>query len=141
MYIQFYLCEIGTGKVRTSDSTLVKLCDCDTGPSNSKRLKITDNEPRQPEVTSPPKFTVLLRELSGKVSADWEYIGLSLEIEQGDLSAIKRDHQESKTCFREVLRLWLKQVDPPPTWSAMVEALEVLDHKPLAKNLKMKYCI
>ena len=118
----------------------MKLCDYNTGPSNPKHIRMTGNEPRQPEVTSPPKFTVLLRELSSKVSADWEYIGLSLDLEQGRLTAIKSDHHESKICFREMLKLWLKQVHPPPTWSSMVEALEVLDHRSLAEDLKMKYC-
>ena len=91
-------------------------------------------------MTKSPKFITLLKELSSKVSADWEYIGLALEIEQGDLSTIKSDHHEAKICFRELLRLWMKQIDPPPTWSIMVEALEALDHKSLAEDLKTKYC-
>ena len=99
-----------------------------------------NGEPRQPEVTSPPKFGVLLNELLSKVSADWEDIGLTLELEQGQLSAIKSDHHESNKCFREMLKLWLKQVDPPPTWSAIIEAIRILQYKPLAEELRKKYC-
>ena len=47
----------------------------------------------------------LLNELLSKVSADWEDIGLTLELEQGQLSVIKSDHHESKKCFREMLKL------------------------------------
>ena len=111
-----------------------------TGPSNPKRARMADDESSQPEVTSPPKFTTLLKELSSKVSANWEYIGLVLELEQGDLSAIKSDHQDSKKCFWEMLKLWLKQANPPPTWSAIIEAIDVLEYKQLAENLKKKYC-
>ena len=101
---------------------------------------MTDGEPSQPEVTKPPKFTTLLRELSSEVSADWEDIGIGLELKQGDLSAIKSDHHESKKCFREMMKLWLKQVDPPPTWSAIIEAIEVFEYESLADDLRKKYC-
>ena len=98
------------------------------GPSNPKYSRTTI------------EFTTLLKELCSKVSADWEDIGLLLKIEGGLLSAIKSDHQQSQKCFREMLKLWLKQVDPCPTWSAIIEAIEVLEYKSLAKRLRKKYC-
>ena len=116
------------------------LHDSYAGPSNPKRARIADDESSQPEVTSPPNFTTLLIELLNKVSADWEDIGLILKLEQGDLSAIKTDHQDSKKCFREMLKLWLKQINPPPSWSAIINAIKVLEHKPLAEELRKKYC-
>jgi hypothetical protein len=117
----------------------MKLCGYKTGPSNPKRSKMTVSGPRQPEVTSPLKFGVLLKELLCKVSADWEDIGLTLDLNEGDLSAIKNDHHESKKCFREMLKLWLKQVEPPPTWSAIIEAIDTLQYESLAKELRKKY--
>ena len=113
-----------------------------TGPSNPKRARIANDESSQPEVTSPPRFITLLRELSSKVSADGEDIGVALDLEQGQLNTMKCHHQQSMRCFREMLKLWLKQVNPPPTWSAIIEAIEVLDpkYKPLAETLKKKYC-
>ena len=101
---------------------------------------MTDGGPRQPEVTSPPRFIVLLKELLSKVSADWEDIGLALDLEQGQLSAIRSDHRESNKCFREMLKLWLNQVEPPPTWSAIIDAIDTLQHKLLAEELRKKYC-
>ena len=101
---------------------------------------MTDGGPRQPEVTSPLKFSDLLSELLSEVSADWEDIGLILELKEGQLSAIKSDHQESNKCFREMLKLWLKQVEPPPTWSAIIKAIHILKYESLAEELRKKYC-
>ena len=101
---------------------------------------MTDDGPRQPEVTSPPKFSNLLKELLSKVSADWEDIGLALELKEGQLSAIRSDHHESNKCFREMLKLWLKQIEPPPTWSAIIEAVRILQYESLAEELRKKYC-
>ena len=70
------------------------------------------------------------------MSADWEDIGLALELM---LCALESDHQQPKN-FREMLKLWLKQVDPPPTWSAIIEATEVLGNEPLAEELGKKHC-
>jgi hypothetical protein len=118
----------------------MKLYGIETGPSNPKRSRMTDGGPRQPEVTSPPKFSELLKELLSKVSADWEDIGLTLDLEQGQLNVIRSDHRESNKCFREMLKLWLKQVEPPPTWSAIIEAIRILQHESLARELRRKYC-
>ena len=92
------------------------------------------------QLATSPKITTLLKELSSKVSAEWEDIGLFLEIEEGRLSAIKSDHKQSRKCFQEMLKLWLKQVDPCPTWSAIIEAIELLEYESLAKELREKYC-
>ena len=39
-----------------------------------------------------------------------------------------------------MLKLWLKQVEPPPTWSAIIEAIGVLEYESLAEELRKKYC-
>ena len=88
-------------------------------------------------------FTTVLRELSSKVSADWEDVGLFLGLGLGRLDIIKADNpSDCQKCFREMIKVWFKQqVDPPPSWSAMVEALDVLGHNSLAQNLREKYQI
>ena len=63
-----------------------------------------------------------------------------LNIEEGVLDIIKRDYpQDSRMCFYKMMQEWLKQDDPPPTWSAIIEAIEILGHESLARNLKDKY--
>ena len=56
----------------------------------------------------------------------WMNIGIELDILKTDLDAIKATVQGGNPgdCLTEMLTLWLKQVDPPPTWSALVTALK-----------------
>ena len=85
-------------------------------------------------------FAVLLKELSGRVSSMWEDIGLYLGLKSDSLDIIKTDHpNQSKDCFREMIKLWLRQVHPRPSWSAMIEAIEILGHELLAQNLREKF--
>jgi hypothetical protein len=52
-------------------------------------------------------------------------IGIELNIVKTDLDAIKAtEGGNPKHCLTEMLTLWLKRVNPPPTWSALVAALE-----------------
>ena len=87
-----------------------------------------------------PKLKDLQRELYSRVANDWEDIGIQLDIEEGQLKQIKSDNAgECKKCLREMLRIWLSRVDPPPSWSDIAEALEVLEHAELATNIRSKY--
>ena len=63
-----------------------------------------------------------------------------LDIEQGLLENIKADNKDSNGCLREMLKVWLKRADPPPSWSAVVSAVEVLEDQKLAKTLHDRYC-
>ena len=45
-----------------------------------------------------------------------------------------------ENCLQEMLKVWLKQLDPAPRGPVMVEALEVLGEPKLARELKDKYC-
>ena len=88
-------------------------------------------------------FTAVLKELSSKVSADWEDFGLFLGLGLGRLDIIKADNpSDSQKCFREMIKVWFKQqVNPPPSWSALVKALDDLGQNSLAQNLRDKYQI
>ena len=72
----------------------------------------------------------------------WKDIGLELDIIQTDLDAIEAVHRSDiGRCLTEMLALWLKQVDPPPTWTAMVAALQdpTIGEGELAKELESKF--
>ena len=82
-------------------------------------------------------YITLVKELSGEVSADWEDIGLMLGLNQGSLNSIKGNYpSQCKKCFREMIKLWLKQIRPLPSWSAIAEVIEVLEYESLAQKLK-----
>ena len=86
-----------------------------------------------------PELKVLLRELQ-KGANEWEDIGIELDIE-GQLRQINADKGgDSKACLREMLRVWLSRVSPPPSWLAMAVALDTLGHQDIATQLKSKYC-
>ena len=56
----------------------------------------------------------------------WYNIGLNLHIKSGTLDAIRHNcHHQCEDCLREVLKEWLKQVEPRPTWDALQEALNL----------------
>lgn len=88
-----------------------------------------------------PRFTTLLNELSSRVAARWEDIGSSLQLEPGLLEIIRKDNpSDCRACFREMLKEWMKQVDPLPTWSAIIKAVKDCGYSILARELRRKYC-
>lgn len=85
-------------------------------------------------------YNILLKELSIKLSSIWEDIGIHLGLNMDLLDIIKKDNpNDSKSCFKEMIKLWWKQIDPPTSWAAIIEVIENLGHKRLAKDLKLKY--
>ncbi|MCG8626867.1 MAG: death domain-containing protein, partial [Proteobacteria bacterium] len=73
----------------------------------------------------PPRLTTLLNELTNRISAKWEEIGISLRLESGLLEIIKEDNpKDCRACLRNVLKEWLKQIDPPPSWVAIIKAVK-----------------
>ena len=88
-----------------------------------------------------PKLKDLLSELLTKVASKWMNIGILLDIEQGKLKTVKADHgSDSESCLREMLQIWLNQVEPSPTWSAMAKAIKSVGNPELASDLRTKYC-
>ena len=88
-----------------------------------------------------PELKDLLRELRGKVANEWEDLGILLGINDGQLKQINLDKAgDSKACLREMLRVWLSLVAPPPSWSAMADALDTLGHEDIAIHLRSTYC-
>ena len=102
------------------------------GESSSAPHAVTDDK---------PELKDLLRELLGKVANDWEDIGILLEIKDGQLKYIKSDNAgDSIACLREMLKVWLSRVAPPPSWSAMADALDTLGHEDIATHIRSTYC-
>ena len=70
----------------------------------------------------------------------WEDIGILLKIEDGELNRVKSDNDRSGSCLREMLKIWVRKVNPKPSWSSMAEALEVLGEERLAEHIRKTYC-
>ena len=81
----------------------------------------------------------VVRSTLWEARASWRDIGIELNLIVTDLDVIKGDCDGIiDKCFTEMLTQWLKQVDPPPTWSAVVTALKqpVIGKHRLAKQIE-----
>ena len=59
------------------------------------------------------------------VKTEWYNLGLELGLRVSTLDSIDAKYNSDPSqCFRQVLKEWLKGVNPPPTWRAMVKALK-----------------
>jgi len=59
------------------------------------------------------------------VRTEWYNLGLELGQKVSTLDSISARYSGNPTeCFRQVLKEWLKGINPPPTWQAMVNALK-----------------
>ena len=86
-----------------------------------------------------PELKDLIKELLTKASDKWENIGILLGIEPGRLNGIKASENLSQNCLREMLKIWLNRVSPPPSWAAIADAVELLGDQRLANHLRTKY--
>ena len=65
----------------------------------------------------------------------WHNIGILLDIPESTLEQIETDYPgDCQQCVREMIKSWLKQVDPPPSWKDLVEAVRVVNPN-LAKKI------
>ena len=74
-----------------------------------------------------------------EVADKWKIIGVLLEISKGKLGSIAEKYRDPKNCLLEMLETWLERVDPPPTWAAIIEAVEFLGEEQLGKTLRDTY--
>ena len=87
-----------------------------------------------------PQLKELMDALYHKVADKWRTIGLYLEIPKGKLAGIaEKNQRDPHNCLVEMLETWLEQVDPPATWTAIIEAVEFLGEEQLGKELREKY--
>ena len=66
-------------------------------------------------------------------------IGLGLRLEPSDLDAMSGSVLD---CLQSSLSKWLKGIDPPPTWEALVAVLRspVVGEEKKAQELEEKFC-
>ena len=91
----------------------------------------------------PPQFIDLLKELCkhNEVTDKWEQIGVFLGINV-ELIKINYHGESPKSCFEQILMEWMKQSDPPPSWSTIISAIEsCTDNYSLAQKLRIKYLV
>ena len=90
-------------------------------------------------LTVKPELKDLIKELLTKASDKWENIGILLGVEPGRLDAIKAAENLPQNCLREMLKIWLNRVSPPPSWTAIAETIDLLGDQKLADHIRTKY--
>jgi len=75
-------------------------------------------------------------------STKWCNIGLQLRVPKNTLDSLKVQFTDPRECLRELLNEWLKQIDPTPTWKALIDALNspTVGEGQLAEGLRTQYC-
>jgi ankyrin repeat protein len=82
---------------------------------------------------------VLAEFMEQHLAAEWHSIGALLNLPDVQLRAIRKDNPKAVNCMREMLDLWLKQIDPRPSWMQLVDAVDILEPEK-ALTLRKKYC-
>ena len=74
------------------------------------------------------------------VPSKWKLFGVLLRVPPSSLDNIEAKYPlNPQQGLMEMLRLWQKKVDPPPSWDTVIEALKVLEEEQLALKLAEKY--
>ena len=74
------------------------------------------------------------------MASQWYYIGVLLNIPKSDLCVIRKKHFDRRYRFREMLKDWLKNKKPLPTWIELAEAVEPLEPAK-AEEIRLRYCM
>ena len=61
------------------------------------------------------------------LATQWKTIGIFLGLQQHVLERIRCDEIGINDRLHEMLSEWLKQVNPPPTWEDLANAIEDID--------------
>lgn len=77
-------------------------------------------------IGDPPKLATVFKEVI-TLAIHWKTIRLLLHMPKHTLDRIKRDESVINDQLQEMLSEWLKQTEPLPTWSALADAVEVID--------------
>ena len=83
-----------------------------------------------------------VRDLVWDVRTKWDDLGLELGIKISDLEVIEKNcNKDVNSCFTKMLLMWLKMVDPFPSWEGLVSALgkSSVGRKDIAEKIKGKY--
>ena len=120
--------------------TVRRLCresggDGSTQPSsNPSGVAVSSGDSKSDEPPVPTlkqAFKMLL-----PLSDHWKNIGLLLDLKNESIRKIDTECRGiPDDCLREMLSLWLKQIDPRPTRKTLIEAVETYDPK-LAQKIK-----
>ena len=81
---------------------------------------------KKPQLAKVFKFLIPIAE-------EWQNVGTLLELEDDALTSIAAAGKKDIDRLREMLKLWVSQEDPVPSWEALAEAVEPFSGEVVAK--------
>ena len=107
--------------------------------TGKKYHSICDIGPVAP-IRNKPELKDLMDALYNQVADIWMILGIQLGISHGTLRSIEVNClRNPQKCLLEMLQMWLQQVDPPPTWAAVIDAVEFIGQEQLGRELRQRY--
>ncbi|XP_064382988.1 uncharacterized protein LOC135331680 [Halichondria panicea] len=65
-----------------------------------------------------------VKEVIKEIRSDWYSLAIELDIDYATRKSLEKDYRWVEPCFEAMLTHWVKHSSPPPSWSALVRALE-----------------
>ncbi|XP_064384149.1 uncharacterized protein LOC135333169 [Halichondria panicea] len=65
-----------------------------------------------------------VKEVIKEIRSDWYSLAIELDIDYATRKSLEKDYRWVEPCFEAMLTHWVKRSSPPPSWSALVRALE-----------------
>ena len=72
------------------------------------------------------QLRIVFRDLFS-LADEWKAIGTLLGVSPSTLQNVQQEEQKTNNRLQKMVVEWLKMLDPPPTWMALAEAVELLD--------------
>ena len=78
-----------------------------------------------------------------EVQTKFNIFGRVLGLPKVTVDSIYQQHSDPQECLFRVLDEFVKQVEPPPTWRVILEALRnpLINYHRLAHKVEMKHCL
>lgn len=64
-----------------------------------------------------------VRALLFSIRHKWYDIGIELDLQVAELDIIRSKYDDPADCLLEMLKLWLKSINPLPIWNTLADAL------------------
>ena len=84
-----------------------------------------------------PKLKEAIKQLL-PMSEEWKDIGIQLDIPISILNRLESDWPNVRSRLRAMLTEWLNRVNPTPTWTQLVDAVELYNE---AQAEQMRSCL
>ncbi|XP_064385325.1 uncharacterized protein LOC135334177 isoform X4 [Halichondria panicea] len=65
-----------------------------------------------------------VKEVIKEIRSDWYSLAIELDIDYATRKSLEKDYRWVEPCFEAMLTHWVKRSSPPPSWCALIRALE-----------------